>query len=444
MNLKPWKTNKAAGLALVMIGVWVAWLGEPALALPAAAPNTVLILGSTVLNGTASLEATQATALGYNVEVASDADWAAKSNADFATYKAIVLGGPGCSENNPGPLAAAEANRTDWTPAVTGNVIVVGTDAQFHSNTGIEGATKLSKDSIAFAAAGTTTGAYISLNCYYGSAPPGTSVPVLDQFGPFTVEGIVVSAACDTSHLRAPLPPQLADLTDADLSNWFCSGHEGFVTRPSSFSVLAILQGYNSVFQAPDGTTGAPYIVTRTSTIQPPTITSFTATPTQGQVPIVNVPVNFAVTVADPTKVQSVQWDFNGDGTVDRTTTTLTTQFTYTAAGTFQAMVTVINTDGGKASATTTVTVLSASQTVDTAKALVQQLPLNSGQKNSLTSKLNDAQALMTRGNITGACGKLSEVVSQINAFVSSGQLSAADAAPVLGEVQAIQQSLDC
>jgi hypothetical protein len=35
--------------------------------------------------------------------------------------------------------------------------------------------------------------------------------------------------------------------------------------------VLAILQGYNSVFPAPDGTTGAPYILAHTSTIQPPT-----------------------------------------------------------------------------------------------------------------------------------------------------------------------------
>jgi hypothetical protein len=112
MNLKPWKTIKAARLALVMIGVWVAWLGEPALAAPAAAPNTVLILENTVVGSIASPEATQATALDYNVEVASAAAWAAKSTADFATYKAIVLGDFGCSDNNPGPIAAAEANRT--------------------------------------------------------------------------------------------------------------------------------------------------------------------------------------------------------------------------------------------------------------------------------------------------------------------------------------------
>jgi uncharacterized membrane protein len=173
------------------------------------------------------------------------------------------------------------------------------------------------------------------------------------------------------------------------------------------------------------------------------TITSFTATPTQGQLPIVNVPVAFAVTVVDPTEVQSVEWNF-GSGFVDQTTTTLTTQFTYTTARTFDAIACVIGMAGGKACAGTTVTVQSASQAIDTAKSLVQQLPLNRGQKNSLTSKLNDAQDLITKGNITGACSKLSDVVSQINALVSSGQLSSASAALVLDEVRVIQVSLGC
>jgi hypothetical protein len=276
MNLKPWKTIKAAGLALVMIGVWVAWLGEPALA---ATSNKVLILGSTVVGGTDSLEATQARALDYEVEVASDADWAGKTAENFANYKAIVLGDFGCAQDD-GPVAAAVANRITWTPAVTGNVIVIGTAAAFYSGMGTAGATKLVTDGIAFAAAGATTGAYISLNCYYSRAGAGTTVRVLDQFGPsigtFTVEGVVGtgSTACDRAHIVATLPSQLADLTDADLSGWFCSVHEGFVAWPqSSFSVLAILQGFPSAsgFVAPDGTTGAPYIVARTSTIQPPT-----------------------------------------------------------------------------------------------------------------------------------------------------------------------------
>jgi hypothetical protein len=109
------------------------------------------------------------------------------------------------------------------------------------------------------------------------------------------------------------------------------------------------------------------------------------------------------------------------------------------------ARVTVLDTDGGQASATTTVTVQSPADAITTADALVQQLSsLNSGQKNGLTSKLDAAQDLITKGNLAGACGNLRDVVSQLNAFVRTGQLSVAEAAPLLGEVQAIQQSLGC
>jgi hypothetical protein len=72
-------------------------------------------------------------------------------------------------------------------------------------------------------------------------------------------------------------------------------------------------------------------------------ILSFTATPTLGTVPIVGVPVAFAVTVDNPSHVSSVEWDFDGNGTVDQTTTTLTTQYTYATAGSFPAKVTVVD-----------------------------------------------------------------------------------------------------
>jgi hypothetical protein len=305
MHLKPWRTITAAGLAFVMIGLWVTWRGEPARAAPAASPNTVLILGKTVVGGTASLEAMQATALGFDVEVASDAAWAAKSTADFATYKAIVLGDPTC-EGDTGSLAAAEANRTVWGPAVTGNVIVNGSDPAFHAAFGYNkaGATKLTKDSIAFAAAGATTGAYISLSCYYGGAASGTPVPVLDPFGLFTVVG----SCSDKSHLIAPLPSQLADLTDANLSDWGCSTHEGLVTWPSSFSVLAIQEAIPSSFVAPDGTRGAPYILVRGGTPSSgPGTVCIVQLAASGEVlgMLVNHPTNFTLAVAIPSAQQT-------------------------------------------------------------------------------------------------------------------------------------------
>jgi hypothetical protein len=65
------------------------------------------------------------------------------------------------------------------------------------------------------------------------------------------------------------------------------------------------------------------------------------------------------------------------------------TQFTYATAGNFTARVTVIDADGGMASAATALSVQSPAQALATADALVQQLPLNKGQQNSLSSKLN-------------------------------------------------------
>lgn len=84
--------------------------------------------------------------------------------------------------------------------------------------------------------------------------------PVLDPFGSFTVVG---QGGCPADSHIVARHPALTGLTDADLSNWGCSTHEGFVTWPTNFLVLAISKDVLSSFVAPDGTTGAPYIIAR-------------------------------------------------------------------------------------------------------------------------------------------------------------------------------------
>ena len=173
-------------------------------------------------------------------------------------------------------------------------------------------------------------------------------------------------------------------------------------------------------------------------------ILDFAFTSTLGSDPITGVPVAFWVTVDDPSRVSLVEWDFDGNGTVDQTTATLTSGYTYATAGSYPASVTVVAREGGRTSATRTVTVRSPSQAIDTAKFLVQQLPLGSGQKNSLTSKLNDAQHLLAKGNMTGACNKLRDVAAYVNGLVSKHDLDPFQASPVLSEVRAIQSSIGC
>ena len=221
----------------------------------AAAPADILILEPTVSGGLSSPEAREAVALGYTVEIASTSAWAAKTRSEFAAYKAIVLGDPRCS--GIGSYAAADANKTVWSPAVTGNVIINGTDPAFHDGT--PGARLLTNRSIAFAAAKAgKTGLYLSLSCS-GGAPTGTPVSVLSEFGSFSVRG----QNADRTHIVAT-HPALEGLTDAALSNWGNSTHEGFVTWPDlTFEVLAINLDIPSTYRAPDGTTGAPYILAR-------------------------------------------------------------------------------------------------------------------------------------------------------------------------------------
>ncbi len=224
--------------------------------------NKVLILASTVTGGSTSLEATAARAQGYTVELASDAAWAAKTSADFATYRALILGDNTCSGVS--LIAAAVANRHVWGPVVDGNVILVGTDPVFHRSrdNGV-----LTTNSVKFAAAQEgKTGMYISLSCYYDGAAPKTPLPIMQPFGTFTVTGV---GCYNDAHIVAS-HSALTGLTDATLSNWSCSVHEAFDTYPeANFTPLAIARDpmYGSRFPGSrdfaDGSHGVPYILAR-------------------------------------------------------------------------------------------------------------------------------------------------------------------------------------
>jgi len=147
-------------------------------------------------------------------------------------------------------------------------VIIIGSDPVYHYNSQ-PGARDLIDRGIAFAAADPAmTGAYVDLSCYYHFSGSGTSVPLLDGFavGGFTVIGAGLLPGLNDVHIVAA-HPALAGLTDADLSNWGNSVHEGFVTWPVSFEALAIARDAAGSYIAPDGTVGYPYILARGVTV---------------------------------------------------------------------------------------------------------------------------------------------------------------------------------
>lgn len=220
-----------------------------------AAPGEVLILSTTVSGGAGSTLAQKFVLAGKTPVVVAPATWSAMTASDFDAYDAIVLGDPNCSSL--GPEAAATANAAVWSSVVDGNVVVIGTDETFHQGQG--GALLMEKAAAFTVAEAGKTGAYISLSCYYHGAAPGTPVPLLSGFGSFTATGV---GCFNDAHIVAT-HPALTGLTDATLSNWSCSVHEAFDAWPVSFEVLAIAEGIGSVFTAPDGTVGTPYILAR-------------------------------------------------------------------------------------------------------------------------------------------------------------------------------------
>jgi cysteine-rich repeat protein len=252
---------------LMTLGVW--WLAACGGELPAAvstrpqglgSTDKVLILAASVTGGSNSVEAVAARSLGYTVEVVSDAAWAAKSSADFAGYRAIILGDATCA-GSLGLISAASKSRGVWGPVVDGNVIIVGTDPVYHYKD------LVTKNAVQFAAAqGGRTGAYINLSCYYHDTEPMTPVPVLEPFGAFTVTGV---GCYDDAHMVAS-HPALSGLTDTLLSRWACSVHEAFDSFPAAnFTPLVIARDPVYGARLPgsldfaDGSHGVPYILAR-------------------------------------------------------------------------------------------------------------------------------------------------------------------------------------
>jgi len=237
-------------------------IGAAAQALGAAQPNTVLILAYDAPHGNAAAEAFYAQAAGYNVEIATAAQWTAKSQADFATYRALIL--PDYPAMTVDQVQTAANNVATWGPVVNGNIVVVGTDPSDHPPAGAY----MTAGSVLFAAdEAQKTGLYVCLSDYYSTAQAGTTIGVLSAFGNFTMRGVTCH---DDSHKVAD-HPILDGLTDVTLSSWGCSVHETFDTYPPSFLPLAIAEnvaGAGSKTFA-DGTFGVPYIVARGTSLAP-------------------------------------------------------------------------------------------------------------------------------------------------------------------------------
>jgi len=311
---------------------------------PAPGPDYVLILSTSVSGGAASREAQAAIAAGYNVEVADPVQWAAKTTSDFASYRALILGDPTCSNSAATSVGAAIANNAVWAPAVVGNVFINGTDPVYHYS---QGGNTMVTAGVTFAAAAVTstggpkTGLYASLSCYYHGTAPNTPVPLLNNLSAipaamFTVKGV----GCHNDVHIVATHPALGGMTDASLSNWSCSVHEAFDNWPADYEVLVIAVGTGGEFTASDGSVGTPYVLARGVTV----ISDIRLTPKEATNPVgTSHTLTATVTTDDPspgTPVEGVVVTFTVEaGPNTGVTGTCTTNssgqctFTYTSNG---------------------------------------------------------------------------------------------------------------
>lgn len=203
---------------------------------------------------------------GVSVTVWTSATWATKRTADFMAFDAIVFADrPTCFQDEDTVWAAGIANKQVWSTAITGNVVINGTDPDFH------GKSQLVHQSVQFAAADSAPGPglYVSLSCayHYGEQGDPELVDLLSGLGTFYVRGVLDSACPNDVHKVAE-HPTLDGIDDAYLSNWGCSAHEVFDQWPPGYQPLAIIQDAQvkpgaPVWTAPDGQSGLVYMVAR-------------------------------------------------------------------------------------------------------------------------------------------------------------------------------------
>jgi len=277
----------ALGVSTVLAAILM-WPGErtdPALgAAPGFVPNSALILGSSVVGGTAtagtmfsggtdtrSLEEEQAQLAGFTTTVVNDTTWSAMTAADFDNYQIIIIGDPMCG----GVPLAAIANAPVWQSVVMssgGNKYLTGTDDELHHVYGTGGAqstfvggpggaARAVKAGVTFAGAvAGATGAYVDLSCDVPGAAGGLAnlMDGLSVFGPgqFTFG----SAPCSgTVSLVADFPGLAGALTSADLSDWGCSAHSFANKWPADWVPLALATDLEvpDTYSANDISTGA-------------------------------------------------------------------------------------------------------------------------------------------------------------------------------------------
>jgi hypothetical protein len=232
----------AAGLALLIASALAqaATKQQPA---PLPSQPKVLILGTSVDGGSTSWEAQEAAADGFAVKVVDGPQWDAMTTKQFKRYRAIIIG-DNHDSGNKFDVKPAVANLRTWGAAINGNVILAGSDPEYHASgsSNALGAQTYIRKGIAFAARIPGHTGFYFAGTYYGGNTP-RRVRVLDALKP---NGFYwQNENSDTIHIDPNTKPKVRGLSDSTMSGWGETAHRAFTKWPKkTFHVWAV--GVNS------------------------------------------------------------------------------------------------------------------------------------------------------------------------------------------------------
>lgn len=203
----------------------------------------------------------------------SSSQWYSMTTSDFASYNAIILPDP--FFGLPFLLQYLVDTKTVWSPAITGNMIILGVEPSWFSPAK-QGAVDLINDGLRFAVNGSTTGLFFVIPTSLDQVQTSGQVEALSEFGDFTMRIRDMNLCYDTVHLSGT-SASFPSLTNSGLDHWGCRVNEIFESYPSSFSPLASAQSYDRTFNlrarllvpinAPVTPIDRPYILTRNALV---------------------------------------------------------------------------------------------------------------------------------------------------------------------------------
>jgi len=263
----------AAAVVPVAMAAVVSVAKAPA-ARAAGLPVLVLVQGGE----SAAPETTVLANAGYAVTQVTASAWAGMSQAQFASYAALVIGDPSSGGMCSTSLPTATALGAAWQAAVSGDIAVLGAAPAL---VGTTGADALVKDAAGYAAAGYSsssqagTGLYLSLNCAYSLTTSAAAVGLLNG-----VQGIQAAGGVMVSGGQSCSDAGTVNLWEAEAAGTFagfassalgsgswpspaCPVEEAFDSWPAMFTPVAYDAASDAVsnFTASDGQTGQPYIL---------------------------------------------------------------------------------------------------------------------------------------------------------------------------------------